>query len=180
MENHDYIEAPVTPAHGAKDLPARAPPGYNAGQGNGPVHGTFKTDSFNLAKSQSANGKVQNPTIYQSSVNQPFIDKIYKRIYLHNLKGKVGKMPFAFGGTAGGPSNNFISNHKVDYKDFGTYVDDCKKHLRMADDIRNTKIQQNIQPVASFDIQPERCKPSLLTLLSPIRQEEENPPFGSG
>lgn len=151
MDNHSYIEAPVTPAHGARDMPLRSTEvTYDP---NGTAHGTFQTDSFNLKKSQSPNGT--NPTIYQSSQNQPFIDKIVKRIYLHNLKGKT--LPYALGGTGGGPSNNFISNHKVDYKDFGTYVDDCKKHLMMADDIRNTKIQQNIQPVASFDVQIERC-----------------------
>lgn len=172
MDNAQYIEAPVTPAHGARDMPVIKPAEIQYQPQNGPAHGTFKTDSFNLAKSQSSNGKQQNPAIYQSSVNQPFIDKIVKRIYLHDVKGKTGKLPFAMGGS-GGPSNNFISNHKVDYKDFGTYVEDCKKHLMMADDIRNTKMQQNIQPVASFDVQIEKCN-FFFKLFSSIWKEKEN------
>jgi len=116
----------------------------------------FQTNlsQFDLAKSQSANGKAQNPAIYKSAKNQPYMDKIVKRVY--HTENKARRMSVPNGGAGGGSS--FITNHKVDYKDFGTYVEDCKKHLMMSRDLKIAQEQQKIMPAATFNLKEEKGK----------------------
>lgn len=112
----------------------------------------FQTNlsQFDLSKSQSPNSK--NPTIYKSSKNQPYMDKIVKQGYLHESKPR--RMSTHQSGFGGG--NSFVTNHKVDYKDFGTYVEDCKKHLNMAYDLKQAQQQQNVGPVTTFNLKDEK------------------------
>ena len=110
-----------------------------------------KLDKFDLTQSQSPHLKNDAPAIYKSSKNQPYMDKIVQGEYTR----RSGSRRASVAQSPNKATNRMITNFKVDYKDFGTYVEDCKQHLKIANDLNNYRNANNVKPTTTFDVDKE-------------------------
>lgn len=84
---------------------------------------------FDLNNITAAAGKKQKEVIYKSLIKQPFFEKIVEKEYYNSKSSR--RKSFA---CLSDIDSSLITGaiEKVDYKDFGHYVEDCKKHFKLA------------------------------------------------
>jgi hypothetical protein len=104
-----------------------------------------KVEKFDLSKIQSAAGKEQKQVIYKSLIKQPFFDKIYEREFYSSKSSR--RKSFA---CLSDIDSSLITGaiEKVDYKDFGHYVEDCKKHFALATKLQEFRKKRGGGPVS--------------------------------
>jgi uncharacterized protein YeeX (DUF496 family) len=104
-----------------------------------------KVDKFDLSKIQSAAGRDQKQVIYKSLIKQPFFDKIVEKEYYNSKSSR--RKSFA---CLSDIDSSLITGaiEKVDYKDFGHYVDDCKKHYALSMNLQKYRKTNGGGPVS--------------------------------
>jgi hypothetical protein len=108
-----------------------------------------------LSKIQSAAGRDQKQVIYKSLIKQPFFDKIVDKEYYKSKSSR--RKSFA---CLSDIDSSLITGaiEKVDYKDFGHYVEDCKKHYLLSMNLQKYRKVQGGEPVSHVQVKLNRGK----------------------
>ena len=114
-----------------------------------------KVDKFDLSKIQSKAGREQKQVIYKSLIKQPFFDKIVDKEYYQSKSSR--RKSFA---CLSDIDSSLITGaiEKVDYKDFGHYVEDCKKHYALAESLDRHRKTRGGGPVTNVQVKLNRGK----------------------
>jgi hypothetical protein len=114
-----------------------------------------KVDKFDLNQINASAGREQEQVIYKSLIKQPFFDKIVKEEYFNSKTSR--RKSFA---NMSDLENTLITGaiEKVDYKDFGHYVEDCKKHYALAKELEAFRQKNGGGPSTLVQVKLNRSK----------------------
>jgi hypothetical protein len=91
--------------------------------------------------------------IYTSVIKQPFFDKIVEKEYINSKSSR--RKSFA---CLSDIDNSLISAslQKIDYKDFGHYVDDCRSHYALAKNLQEFRRTRGGAAVSKIQVKLNR------------------------